>query len=158
MAKTGWCRRILAVVKDRTSFGNIYRCFSVSKWFNSRDHIGEGETQQPTTRWSPKKKLTRYQMEYLRSLRSESPELWTLRRLSKYFGISYISVVKILKSKFHPSEEVVERQDARASKLREQRKHLLKEKILAVNKAKRREMRNTTGIKNTPFVVDKADK
>lgn len=149
MNKTNWCWQILAALRDkaRFEFGNTYRQLSVSKRFSTRDHKRGVEPQQQTTRWTPKKKLTRYQMEYLRSLRSESPELWTLRRLSKYFGISYISAVKILKSKFHPSEEVVERQDAHAIKLREHRKHLLKEKITAVHKAKRKEM--ATSIQNT---------
>ena len=158
MMKTSWCWQFLAVFKDKARFGNTYRQFNVSKRFSARDHKGGVESQQQTTRWAPKKKLTRYQMDYLRSLRSESPELWTLRRLSKYFGISYISAVKILKSKFHPSEEVVERQDAHAIKLREQRKHLLKEKITAAHKAKKKEMRNTTDLKNTPSIVYKANK
>lgn len=120
-----WCRRCLNVVKDKVQFADTSRQLSVSGRLSARDHTDGRELQ----RWSPKKKLTRYQMNYLRTLRSESPELWTLRRLSKYFGISYISVVKILKSKFQPSDEVVERQDARAIKVREQRKQLVKEKI-----------------------------
>ena len=123
------------LISSRTRFGCANRNFSVSSWFGARDQI-EGDQSQ-TTRWNPKKRLTRYQIDYLRTLRSESPELWTLRRLSKYFGISYISVVKILKSKFEPNEEVVERQDARANKLREQRKQMLKEKIKALHRTKK---------------------
>lgn len=153
IAKT-WCREFLTALKDNAGYCNFYRQLSVSNWFNARDHIGGDELQQQqATGWSPKKRLTRYQMDYLRTLRSESPELWTPRRLSKYFGISYISVVKILKSNFHPSEEVAERQDARAIKLREQRKRMVKKRISALHKAnyKSEEIGNTSG-------MDKSDK
>jgi len=97
-------------------------------------------------------------MDYLRTLRTESPELWTLRRLSKYFGISYISVVKILKSKFQPSEEVIERQDTRAITLREQRKQVLKEKIAELNKAKKKELKKTAVKKNIQPTTEKTHK
>ena len=123
------------LIRSRTRSGCANRNFSVSSWFGASDQIEGGKLQ--TSRWNPKKRLTRYQIDYLRTLRSESPELWTLRRLSKYFGISYISVVKILKSKFEPNEEVVERQDARANKLRELRKQMLKEKIKALHRTKK---------------------
>ena len=149
-----WPRRCLtSLLNNKIWFGYTNRQLSLSNWFSTRDHI---EGDQEATRWSPKKKLTRYQIDYLRTLRSESPELWTLRRLSKYFGISYISVVKILKSKFQPSGDVVERQDARAIKLREQRKQILKEKMTALHRAKKKETRNT--IKNNiQQVVEKTD-
>ena len=141
---------------NKAWLGYTIRQLSLSNWFCARDHV---EGDQQATRWSPKKKLTRYQMDYLRTLRSESPELWTLKRLSKYFGISYVSVVKILKSKFQPSEEVVDRQDARAIKLREQRKQILKEKIVALHRAKKKETRNTKNLIQTREKTDlEADK
>ena len=142
-----WRGHYLTSLNNKTWLGYTIRQLSLSNWFCARDHVEGG---QQATRWTPKKKLTRYQMDYLRTLRSESPELWTLRRLSKYFGISYVSVVKILKSKFQPNEEVVERQDARAIKLREQRKQILKEKIIALHRAKEKETRNTI-IKRNPL-------
>lgn len=140
-----WCGHCLTSLNNKAWLGYTIRQLSLTS-LCARDHV---EGDQEATRWSPKKKLTRYQMDYLRTLRSESPELWTLRRLSKYFGISYISVVKILKSKFQPSEEVVERQDARASKLREQRKQILKE-VIALQKAKEKGTRNSIIIKKNP--------
>ena len=141
-----WRRRCTTfLINNKARLGYTNRELSVNSWLSAaRDHIEGDQLQRQATRWSPKKKLTRYQMDYLRTLRSESPELWTLKRLSKYFGISYISVVKILKSKFQPSEEAVERQDARAITLREQRKQILKEKLTVLHRAKKKEAGNAT--------------
>lgn len=74
----------------------------------------------------PKRRLTRYQMDYLRSLRADFPDLWPLRKLAKHFRISYPAVVKILKSKFQPSEEVAERQDMRTVALRNEARSVVK--------------------------------
>ena len=131
MIVRAWCRMCSTALITSSGGAKCRRQLDASSWFSARDYVGGGE-QQEGTRWLPKKRLTRYQMDYLRTLRAESPELWTLRRLSKYFGISYVSVVRILKSKFQPSEQVVERQDALAIKQREQRKQVLRKKILAL--------------------------
>ncbi len=72
-------------------------------------------------RWKPKKRLTRYQMEHLRTLRHEDPDTWTDTKLSETFRISPSSVKRILRSKFEPSPEVQERQDTKALKQREER-------------------------------------
>ena len=154
MIKT-WCRQCLLILQDNGTRlrhkGGSSNASSVI-WVTARDYIGGGEpgetrVEPQQQRWSPRKKLTRYQMDYLRTLRSGSPELWTLRRLSKYFGISYISVVKILKSKFHPSEQIAERQDERAITLRKQRKQLLKQKMSTLHKAAKKN-KNSTGKNN----------
>lgn len=148
-----WCRRCLTVL-NKVGLTHANRQLSVSSWFSARDYVEEGSEQQ-TTRWLPKKRLTRYQMDYLRTLRAESPELWTLKRLSKYFGISYISVVKILKSKFQPSDEVVERQDARAMIQRDQRK----QKKISSLQAKKKEIRNAATVrKNIQPPLEKTEK
>lgn len=72
--------------------------------------------------WKPKKKLTRYQMDYLRTLKQNYPEGWSVSKLAGQFGISPSAVVRILKSKWEPSPEVQKKQDSRALELREQRR------------------------------------
>jgi len=84
------------------------------------------EGQKEIFKSVPKRRLTRYQMDYLRSLRADFPDLWPLRKLAKHFRISYPAVVKILKSKFQPSEEVAERQDMRTISLRNEARSVLK--------------------------------
>lgn len=135
MAFKAWCEHYLSILMhNNVRPGVSNRHLIVSSWLRARDHKEGTEQQQQTTRWLPKKRLTRYQMDYLRTLRADNPELWTSRRLSKYFGISYVSVVKVLKSKFQPNEEVMERQDARAYIQREQRKQTRRGKIRKRNK------------------------
>ena len=66
--------------------------------------------------WRPKKRLTRYQMEHLRTLRKEFPSHWTIDELSHHFGISYSAVKRILRSKFEPTEDITNRQDGVAKR------------------------------------------
>jgi len=84
--------------------------------------------------WQPQKKLTRYQMDYLRSLRTDFPSEWTITKLSTSFGISHSAVKRILKSKFEPSQEVQERQDKRAQEIKEKR-HTSSSKELVENQS-----------------------
>ena len=60
-------------------------------------------------------------MDHLRTLKREDPDTWDLGRLSEAFGISVPAVIRILKSKFEPSPEMKQRQDARVLKEREER-------------------------------------
>lgn len=85
---------------------------------HSKDHKHKG--------WKPKKRLTRYQMDHLRTLRQEDPNTWTVIKLSEAFCISPFSVKRILRSKFEPSPEVQKRQDAKALEQREERQRKIK--------------------------------
>ena len=60
-------------------------------------------------------------MDYLRTLQQEQPDAWPIKKLASMFGISYSAVTRILKSKFEPSPEVQQRQDAKALQQREER-------------------------------------
>lgn len=73
-------------------------------------------------KWQPTKRLSWHQIDHLRSLRKSQPEEWSLSKLSRSFGISIPAVSKILKSKFQPTEEIRERQDARANEQASRRK------------------------------------
>lgn len=75
--------------------------------------------------WRPLKRLTRSEMNHLRSLRQLQPEEWTTGRLSKMFGVSSSAVKRILRSKFDPSQEVEERQEKRAQEQRLKRREKL---------------------------------
>ena len=98
---------------------NILLCsFYRKRWSDIRK---EQKSHYPDG-WKPKKKLTRYQMDYLRTLKQNYPEGWSVSKLASQFGISSSAVVRILKSKWEPSPEVQEKQDSRALELREQRR------------------------------------
>ena len=71
--------------------------------------------------WRPTKRLTRYQMDHLRTLNQEQPDAWPIKKLASTFGISYSAVTRILRSKFEPLPEVQQRQDAKALQQREER-------------------------------------
>ena len=81
------------------------------------------EFRQGHDAWRPKKRLTREQMSHLRTLRQEQPDLWTSAKLAESFGISFSSVVRILRSKFEPSPSVIQRQDAAAMRRKAERQH-----------------------------------
>ena len=91
--------------------------FNRKDWKEHRKQLRHGHEV-----WRPKKRLTRYEMDHLRTLKQQDPEIWTVSKLSQSFGISVSSVVRILKSKFEPLPEVQERQDARALQQREERR------------------------------------
>ena len=80
-------------------------------------------------KWRPKKRLTRYQMTHLKTLKEMQPDEWTNVKLANYFGICVSSVVRILKSKYEPPPEVQERQDARALQQRDERRKKFNEKL-----------------------------
>lgn len=75
-----------------------------------------------STPWNPVKRLTRYQMDHLRSLYNQFPELWTKKKLAEQFGISVDATRKILHSKWVPSPEVAEKQDREAKEKKLQRR------------------------------------
>ena len=75
--------------------------------------------------WRPLKRLTRYEMNHMRSLKEVQPEEWTVGKLARKFGVSSGAVKRILRSKFDPSEEVKERQEKRVQELRVRRKEIL---------------------------------
>jgi len=96
----------------------VYMWLNVAAKSTTTVRLFSGKKESSSEKSVPQRRLTRYQMDYLRSLRADFPDLWPLRKLAKHFRISYPAVVKILKSKFQPSEEVAERQDKRTVELR----------------------------------------
>lgn len=88
-----------------------------NRWREFRKKQSYGHEQ-----WRPRKRLTWYQIDHLKELRNEQPEKWTPVTLANAFGVSVSSVNRILRSKFEPSPEVKERQDAKAIAYREQKR------------------------------------
>ena len=84
--------------------------------------LEKGEAKTKLGPWRPSKRLSRYEMDHLRSLRELQPVEWTLGKLSRKFGVSMSAVKRILRSKFEPSEEVEERQEERVQQQRRERR------------------------------------
>ncbi|KAJ1826528.1 hypothetical protein LPJ56_002133 [Coemansia sp. RSA 2599] len=61
--------------------------------------------------WSPEKKIAVSSMEKIRLLNAEFPEVWTMKRLSEQFKVSQESIRRIIKSKFRPSAEKIEKRE-----------------------------------------------
>eukprot|EP00118_Oscarella_pearsei_P004817 m.21139 g.21139 ORF g.21139 m.21139 type:complete len:93 (+) comp28141_c0_seq1:2-280(+) len=64
--------------------------------------------------WMPKKRLTWAEIDRLRDLKTSQPNYWTVGKLSKLFSVSESAVLRILKSKFVPADDVRRRQDKKA--------------------------------------------
>ena len=93
------------------------------------DEESPDPSKQQTGPWRPLKRLTRYEMDHMRSLREMQPEEWTYDKLGKTFGVSFSAVRRILRSKFDPSPEVRDRQEKQVQQLRLKRKKRLIENI-----------------------------
>ncbi|RIA79184.1 hypothetical protein C1645_746076 [Glomus cerebriforme] len=61
--------------------------------------------------WKPHKKVNREVMDKIRWLHNQLPEEYNAEKLSKHFKISPESIRRILKSKFIPNSEMLERQE-----------------------------------------------
>jgi len=61
--------------------------------------------------WRPHKKVSREVMDKIRWLHNKLPEEYNAEKLSKHFKISPESIRRILKSRFIPDSEVLERQE-----------------------------------------------
>jgi len=95
-----------------------YRPRSKSEdWKKQRERMKHGHKL-----WRPKKRLTRHEMDHLRTLREEQPDVWPIPKLATTFGISVSAVTRILRSKFEPLPEVLQRQDAKALQQKEERR------------------------------------
>ncbi|CAN3364613.1 required for respiratory growth protein 9, mitochondrial [Diutina catenulata] len=71
--------------------------------------------------WNPTRKLSRQQMDDLRSLSVQMPHLKTVD-LAQYFGVSPEAVRRILKSSWQPTESDTTELQAREQRRREERK------------------------------------
>ena len=80
-------------------------------------------------KWQPTKRLTWYQIDHLKTLRTTQPDEWTLKKLADAFGISISAVTRILKSKFVPSDNIKERQDAAAAEQTRKRREIFLQKL-----------------------------
>ncbi|KAI9145701.1 Neugrin-domain-containing protein [Paraphysoderma sedebokerense] len=76
--------------------------------------------------WCPKKRLSRNDMEKIRFLHRELPNQHTIPHLSSQFKVSYETIKRILRSKFAPTIETIQRQE---SKRKSQRESYVKELI-----------------------------
>ncbi|KAJ1643315.1 Required for respiratory growth protein 9 mitochondrial [Coemansia asiatica] len=61
--------------------------------------------------WSPEKKIAVSSMEKIRLLNAEFPDVWTLKRLSEEFKVSQESIRRIIKSKYRPSADKIEKRE-----------------------------------------------
>ena len=86
------------------------------KWRERRE-----EERYAHEQWRPRKRLSWYQIDHLKTLHQELPRENSIKQLADKFGISYQAVRRILKSKFEPSPEVQDRQDWQAMKQRKER-------------------------------------
>ena len=82
----------------------------------------QGKKEGP---WRPLKRLSREEMNHMRSLKELQPEEWTNGKLARVFGVSGSAVKRILRSRFEPSSEVEARQERRAEELKRIRKERL---------------------------------
>ncbi|KAK9763418.1 hypothetical protein K7432_009901, partial [Basidiobolus ranarum] len=76
----------------------------------ARRKVSVGQSLQGD-QWNPSKKVARSTMEKIRFLKNELPEEWTIDKISKEFKISFEAVRRILRSKFQPKPEVLQRQE-----------------------------------------------
>ena len=58
-----------------------------------------------TTHWKPKHKISRAKMAEMKGLAKEDPEKWTMRTLSKAYGLDPEAVRRILRSKWEEKDE-----------------------------------------------------
>ena len=70
-----------------------------------------------------KRKFTHEQMNHIKYLRDENPDIWTHKELSTAFNCSKDEIVAILRSKFKPRKNIQDMQDSRAKETN--RRHLL---------------------------------
>ena len=75
--------------------------------------------------WRPLKRLSREEMNHMRSLKELQPEEWTNGKLARVFGVSGSAVKRILRSRFEPSSEVEARQERRVEEVKKIRKERL---------------------------------
>ena len=109
------------VVEDNSKTDEAEDKRQVGGWVRARLMRAKA-SESDKTPWNPKRHLTRYQMDHLRTLHSLYPNDWTKKKLATQFGISQTAVYRILHSKFVPSPEVAARQDTRARAAKQKRR------------------------------------
>ncbi|KAJ9065673.1 hypothetical protein DSO57_1017079 [Entomophthora muscae] len=85
--------------------------------------------------WEPARRLSRAAMDRIRFLAKEMPDEYTLPKIAEEFSIPYEAVRRILKSKYQPPEEVVERQEERRKEKRLEYLRSLEESVLSSKSA-----------------------
>lgn len=78
---------------------------------DARTDVDVNHLQKP----KKKRKFTHEQMDHIKYLRDENPDLWTIRELSKAFNCSKDEINAILRSKFKPRKSTRDAQDSRAN-------------------------------------------
>ncbi|KAJ2592963.1 Required for respiratory growth protein 9 mitochondrial [Coemansia sp. RSA 1722] len=61
--------------------------------------------------WEPTKKIAVSSMEKIRLLNAEFPEVWTMKRLSEQFKVSQETIRRIIKSKYRPDADKIEKRE-----------------------------------------------
>ncbi|XP_017273127.1 neugrin [Kryptolebias marmoratus] len=69
--------------------------------------------RQMTSSGPPERKLTWDAMEQIRYLKREQPEEWTVERLAEGFSVTRDVILRVLRSKFTPSEDRKAKQNAK---------------------------------------------
>ena len=142
-----WLRTYAASVKERFSVCNYYTFLYARSSLEVASNLPtERQERSPDTEndsevtedsgtiqqrpWRPRKRLSRHEMNHLRTLKELNSTEWTPEKLSKTFGISKSAVKRILHSKFVPSAEVEERQEKKVKELKHQRREKFLSTIL----------------------------
>ncbi|ODV63715.1 mitochondrial ribosome assembly protein RRG9 ASCRUDRAFT_5660 [Ascoidea rubescens DSM 1968] len=107
------------ILKEKQKLKRLFKNKSTPEWMKKQLTF---KIKLKNERWNPQKKLSREQMEMLRTIKTEDPSV-TVKELSKLYGISPESVTRILKSKWRPTiEEENKQEEKRRKRLEEYHK------------------------------------
>ncbi|KAJ2706837.1 Required for respiratory growth protein 9 mitochondrial [Coemansia sp. IMI 203386] len=84
--------------------------------------------------WEPTKKIAVSSMEKIRLLNAEFPEVWTMKRLSDQFKVSQETIRRIIKSKYRPNADKIEKREQK--RRTQMRSYKLQENAQSAGKAK----------------------
>ncbi|KAJ1853261.1 Required for respiratory growth protein 9 mitochondrial [Coemansia sp. RSA 486] len=84
--------------------------------------------------WEPTKKIAVSSMEKIRLLNAEFPEVWTMKRLSEQFKVSQETIRRIIKSKYRPDADKIEKREQK--RRTQMRSYKLQENAQSAGKAK----------------------
>ncbi|KAJ1853430.1 Required for respiratory growth protein 9 mitochondrial [Coemansia sp. RSA 486] len=84
--------------------------------------------------WEPTKKIAVSSMEKIRLLNAEFPEVWTMKRLSEQFKVSQETIRRIIKSKYRPNADKIEKREQK--RRTQMRSYKLRENAQSAGKSK----------------------
>ncbi|EGG24854.1 neugrin domain-containing protein [Cavenderia fasciculata] len=94
--------------RKRKNLVNIIR----EKYGNDADKIiSKIDNKEKYGNWDPKRKLSRDDMNQVKQLHKQDPDIHTIDELSKQFKVSASSIYRIIRSKWEPTEERLTKQE-----------------------------------------------